>query len=161
MEEWTQYMTLTETRAEEAYIIAYRAEYNRCYDPAKSGCNLHLTLWQRIAHTAGLVARERVLQAEKPTEIEQPAQPVVSRIIDGKRYTTEGAIHLWTSSSGVRLFRTERGAYFRIDPQQDGGWSLSALDQGQALFLYQIGGVGSQRPTPFEQAFPGLEIENA
>ncbi len=155
------YQMLSEGQEREARIYreAYRAEYERCYDKVKANPE-HLALWRQLAHTAGDLARRRLQLATQSGSAPEP-ELVVERVINGKRYATKGATLLWRSGSGVRLYRTPKGAYFRTDPQQHGGWSLSALEMDEALLLYQIGGPQTQRPVKFEQAFPGLEVEDA
>ena len=84
----------------------------------------------------------------------------LERIVDRKRYKTEGATILADSGRNTWLLRSPGGAYFS---QTQTCWQgeqdeIHPLSQDDAIMLYE------QMPEPgitFEEAFPGVKIEEA
>ena len=62
------------------------------------------------------------------------------------------------------MYRTKRGAYFAVRLTQWQGEydTLDPLDQDAALELYEkLADCNPGDAAPFEEAFPGVEIEDA
>ncbi len=49
-----------EEAAARAYLEAYRAEWMRVYDPEHAAERARQVYWAQLAHTAGVIAAERV-----------------------------------------------------------------------------------------------------
>ncbi len=162
-------LTQAEAGAERAYLEAYRVEYERVQDvSALAGLRVHeiqvrLAYWAHLAHGAGNRAREAYLAAHTHVlEVtpEMLPEPVVERVVEHKRYSTAKAVLIWHNGPGIRLYRTERGAFFRTDRHTDGpGYAFNLVTIDEALRLYQVDVREAVRVLPFEEAFPGYEVE--
>lgn len=95
----------------------------------------------------------------------------MTRVVNGKRYTTEGATLLasdayWDGHNferqgrNVFLYRTAKGAYFAITLTQWQGErdELSPLDRDEAVGLFES---LPEHEVEWEEAFPGIVIEDA
>jgi hypothetical protein len=94
-----------------------------------------------------------------------------SEVIRGKRYSTKTATliagndywdgHNWERlGTNAFLYRTPKGAYFRVDLTQWEGQrdSLEPLSETEALELWE---ELSEKRVEYEEAFPGHVIEEA
>jgi hypothetical protein len=101
-------------------------------------------------------------------------QPVKrSRIVDGLRYSTETATliagddwwdgHNWERrGTNTFLFRTPRGRYFvqrrsQWEGADDGRIEPVSVDEAINLYTYEL----REHRVPYEDAFPGIEVEDA
>lgn len=95
-----------------------------------------------------------------------------SRVVDRKRYRVETATLLasdayWDGHNFERsgrntwLYRTPRGAYFEVTCSQWQGEqdTLNPLELEEALELYE--GPLSEHEVSYEDAFPGVTVEEA
>jgi hypothetical protein len=95
----------------------------------------------------------------------------MTEVIRGKRYSTRTAVLLagndyWDGSNFERagtnafLYRTPKGAYFRVDLTQWSGQrnSLEPLSEDEALALWES---LSEKRVEYEEAFPGRVAEEA
>jgi len=95
-----------------------------------------------------------------------------TRIINRKRYSTKTATLLagddyWDGHNFERhgrntfLYRTPRGAYFTVSLTQWQGEqdTLTPISEGEAIELFE--GPLSNRGVSYEEAFPGVVIEDA
>lgn len=95
----------------------------------------------------------------------------MKRVIDKKAYNTETAIRIATDdfSDGTNeyncgrtsdLYRTQKGSYFivRLTCWQGERDSLEPVEVGEAIGIYE--GMFEQ-VEKFEEAFPGVEVEEA
>ena len=95
----------------------------------------------------------------------------MTSVIHGKRYSTATATLLagddyWDghnferSGTNTFLYRTPKGAFFRVDLTQWEGQrdSLEPLTQDEALELWE---ELSEKRLDYEEAFPGLTVEDA
>lgn len=95
----------------------------------------------------------------------------MSEIIGGKRYNTETATLIagndyWDghnyerSNRNTFLYRTPKGSYFSVFQTQWQGErdSLQVLTQDEAIGMWE---QLSERQCSFEQAFPGVKVEEA
>jgi hypothetical protein len=98
----------------------------------------------------------------------------MSRIINGKRYSTETATlladdvywdgHNWERHGrNVFLYRTPGGAYFALHRTMWQGEhdSIEVLSESEAQALYERLAAVDDEALPFEQAFPGLAVTDA
>ncbi|MDP9352116.1 MAG: hypothetical protein M3P51_11315 [Chloroflexota bacterium] len=168
MDSINQYLTYAEAGGERAYLCGYQTEASRLHDGVRLAAlseherTQQLAFWAHLAHTAGVRARARYLatyHAEPVAEIEAEA-PVVERVVEHRRYSTAKAVLIWHNGPGIRLYRTERGAFFRTDRHTDGpGYKFGLVTIDEALRLYQVEVREAVRVLPFEEAFPGYVIE--
>ncbi len=169
MDSINQYLTQAEAGGERAYLQAYRRDYARLIDterlrrldvPERNGL---LAYWTWLAHSAGARAREAYLHAHTSLLEVTPEMlpvPVVERVVEHKRYSTAASVLIWHNGAQGRLYRTERGAFFRTDRHTDGpGYAFNLLTIDEALRLYQVDVREAVRVLPFEEAFPGYEVE--
>lgn len=100
--------------------------------------------------------------------------PTMTQIIDRKRYNTETATLLsgndwWDGNNYERsgrntfLYRTPKGAYFvaeltRWQGEADG---LRVVDRDEAIEMFEEHAARDQNRVEFEEAFPGVEVEEA
>lgn len=98
----------------------------------------------------------------------------MSQIIDRKKYDTETATLLsgddyWDGHNHERsgtqtfLYRTPKGAYFTTNFSQWQGANdhIEPVSQGKAIELFEYHAAHNQNRVEFEEAFPGVEIEEA
>lgn len=102
-------------------------------------------------------------------------QPVtMTRIVDGKRYSTETATLLasdayWDGHNHERqgrncyLYRTPRGAYFclHLTMWQGESHSIEPVSEADARDLYEGMAAHGMAVVSFEDAFPDFVIEDA
>ncbi len=168
MDSIDQYLTQAEAGGERAYRSGYHTEASRLHDATRlASLSEHertqqLAYWVYLAHCAGARARARYLQtyqAEPVAELEAEP-PIVERVVEHKRYSTRTAVLIWHNGAQGRLYRTERGAFFRTDRHTDGpGYAFNLVTIDEALRLYQVDVREAVRVLPFEEAFPGYEVE--
>jgi hypothetical protein len=97
-----------------------------------------------------------------------------TQIIDRKKYDTETATllsgddywdgHNWERSGrNTFLYRTPKGAYFAFNLTcwQGEADSLEPLTEGEAVALYESHDAHGDVRVPFEDAFPGVKVEEA
>ncbi|MFZ5878713.1 MAG: hypothetical protein ACOY0R_05040 [Chloroflexota bacterium] len=95
----------------------------------------------------------------------------MTEIVERKQYSTKTATLLaddeyWDGSNFERngrncfLYGTPNGAYFTVNMTQWQGErdSLTPITQAEAIDLYE---TLPERHVPFEQAFPGVKVEEA
>ncbi len=85
--------------------------------------------------------------------------PAVLPLRTGRLFSTQGPLNVWRNGKQMRLWRTPKGAYFRTDPQGEGHYTFTLLTFAAALRLYQVDLPDVLQLEPFDQAFPGYEVE--
>jgi hypothetical protein len=98
----------------------------------------------------------------------------MTRIIDGKRYSTETATLLasdawWDGHNHERggrnsyLYRTPRGRYFclHLTMWQGEHHTIEPVDEAEARELYERMAARDMAEVSFEQAFPNVVVEEA
>jgi hypothetical protein len=106
-----------------------------------------------------------------PGEEAQMNIPKINQVIGGKRYNTETATELasdsyWDGHNWERhgrnqwLMRAPKGSYFVVygtcwQGERD---RVEPLTQGEAITLFE---TLPEKEVDFEQAFPGVEVEEA
>ncbi|MDD5510937.1 MAG: hypothetical protein PHI12_09005 [Dehalococcoidales bacterium] len=98
----------------------------------------------------------------------------MTAIIDSKRYNTETATLIsgndyWDGHNYERhgrntfLYRTAKGAYFAVHQTcwQGENDSIEPLSEDEAVKLYESHDRGGDCRLSFEDAFPGIQIEEA
>ncbi len=63
------------------------------------------------------------------------------------------------SGKQIQLWPKPKGPYFRTDPQGDGHYTFTLLTFAEALRLYQVDLPDVWQLVPFDEAFPGYEVE--
>ena len=95
----------------------------------------------------------------------------MKRIIKRRIYNTETAERIasdaWSDGSNLDrggrntyLYRTKNGAYFVVTTTMWQGEDLYPISQDRAIDLYE-GELRHAQDEPFEEAFPGVEVEEA
>jgi hypothetical protein len=98
----------------------------------------------------------------------------MKQIINGKLYNTETATLLsgddwWDGNNFERsctntfLYRTKKGAYFtqNLSQWQGSCEMLEAISQEEAIELFEYHSAHGENRVEFEEAFPGVEVEEA
>jgi hypothetical protein len=98
----------------------------------------------------------------------------MQQIINLKRYDTETSIlisgddhwdgHNWERRGrNIFLYRTDKGVYFtQVRTKWQGEDDhLDAVTQDEAIALFDKHSIHDTTRVPFEEAFPGVEIEEA